>query len=79
MTSEGFFGFEDGVVENLFIVSHAHCDRYECKIVNIKLVVKYCHECNGLDEKKTAKPWMYHVHVLMKVKKKNIKQFFEKI
>jgi len=64
MTSEGFFGFEDAVVENLFIVSQAHCDRYECKILNIKLVVKYCHECNGLDEKKTVRPWMYHVHVL---------------
>jgi len=30
-----FFGFEDAVVENLFIVvqAHCHCDRYECKIL----------------------------------------------
>jgi len=29
---------EDAVVENLFIVLQAHdyCDRYECKILNVK-------------------------------------------
>ena len=37
---------EDAVVENLFIVSQAHCDRYEFKILNVKLVVKYCNKCN---------------------------------
>jgi len=26
------FGFEDAVVENLFIALQMHCDRYECKI-----------------------------------------------
>jgi len=26
---------EDAVVENLFIVLQAHCDRYECKILNV--------------------------------------------
>jgi len=38
---------EDAVVENLFIVlqAHSHCDKYECKILNVKLVVKYCNEC----------------------------------
>jgi len=29
---------EDAVVENLFIVSEVHCDRYECKTLNVKLV-----------------------------------------
>ena len=24
----------------------AHCDWYECKILNVKLVVKYFDECN---------------------------------
>ena len=45
MTLECFFRFEDDVVENLFIVlqAHWHCDRQdECKILNVKLVVKYC-------------------------------------
>jgi len=42
MILECFFGFEDNVVQNLFIVSQAHCDRHECKILNVKLVVKYC-------------------------------------
>jgi len=37
---------EDAVVENLFIVLQAHCDRYECKILNVKSVFKYCNECN---------------------------------
>jgi len=37
---------EDAVVENLFIVLQAHCDWYECTILNVKLVVKYCNECN---------------------------------
>jgi len=47
MIFECFFGFEEAVVENLFIVLQAHCDgRYECKILNVKLVVKYCNECN---------------------------------
>jgi len=26
---------EDAVVENLFIVLQAHCDNYECKILNV--------------------------------------------
>jgi len=30
---------EDGVVENLLIVLQAHCDRYECKILNVKFVL----------------------------------------
>jgi len=38
------FGFEDAVVDNLFIVSQARWHRYECKIFNVKLVVKYCNE-----------------------------------
>jgi len=33
--------YEGVVVENLFIVLQTHCDRYECKILNVKLVVKY--------------------------------------
>jgi len=37
---------EDAVVENQFIALQAHCDRYECKILNVKLVVKYYNECN---------------------------------
>jgi len=41
-----FFSFEDAVVKNLFIVVQAHFDRYERKILNVKLVVKYCNECN---------------------------------
>jgi len=41
MIFECFFGFEDAVVENLFIVLQASCD------MNVKLVVKYCNECNG--------------------------------
>jgi len=32
MILERFFGFEDDVVENLFIVLQAHCDRHECEI-----------------------------------------------
>jgi len=37
---------EDAVVANLFIVLQAHHrDCYECKILNVKLVVKYCSEC----------------------------------
>jgi len=35
------FGFEDAVVDNLFIVLQARWRRYECKILNVKLVVKY--------------------------------------
>jgi len=42
MILECFFGFEDDVVENLFIVSQAHCNRNECKILNVKLVAKNC-------------------------------------
>jgi len=38
------FVFEGAVVENLFIVLHARWRRYECKIFNIKLVVKYCND-----------------------------------
>jgi len=45
---------EDAVVENLFIVLQVHCDRCECKVLNVKLVVKYCNECNDWDEKKTV-------------------------
>ena len=26
---------EDAVVENIFIVLQARCDRYECKILNV--------------------------------------------
>jgi len=49
MILECFFGFEDAVVENLFTVVqvHCHCDKYERKIFNVKLVVKYCYECNN--------------------------------
>jgi len=36
------FGSEDAVVDNLFIVLQACWQRYECKILNVKLVVKYC-------------------------------------
>jgi len=36
------FGFEDAVVGNLFIVLQARWHRYECKILNVELVVKYC-------------------------------------
>jgi len=36
------FRCEDAVVENLFIVLQAHCDRLA---MNVKLVVKYCNEC----------------------------------
>ena len=42
MTLECFFRFEDDVVENLFIVLQAYCDRHECKILNVKLVANYC-------------------------------------
>jgi len=42
MTLVCFFGFEGDVVENLFIVLQAHCDRHECNILHVKLVVKYC-------------------------------------
>jgi len=35
---------EDAVFENLFIVLQAHM--HECNILNVKLVVKYCNECN---------------------------------
>ena len=47
---------EDAVVENLFIVLQVHCDRYECKILNVALVVKFCNECYDLGEKKTVRP-----------------------
>jgi len=47
---------EDAVVENLFIVLQVHCDRYECKILNVTLVVKFCNECYDLGEKKTVRP-----------------------
>jgi len=47
------FGFEDAVVENLFSVSKVHCDRYECKILNVKLAVKYS---SDQGEKKTVRP-----------------------
>jgi len=48
MILECFFGVEDAVVKNLFIVVlQEHCDRCECKIFNVKLVVKYCNECNA--------------------------------
>jgi len=36
------FVFEDAVVDGLFIVLQARWHRYECKILNVKLVVKYC-------------------------------------
>jgi len=38
---------KDAVVENLLIVLQAHsCDIYgECKILDVKLVVKYCNKC----------------------------------
>jgi len=35
------FGFEDAVVDKLFIVSQARWHRYETKILNVELVVKY--------------------------------------
>jgi len=35
MILECFFGFEDDVVENLFIVLQAHCDRHECKTSSV--------------------------------------------
>ena len=54
---------EDAVVENLFIVLQEHCDRYEYKIFNVELVVKYCNECYDLGKKKAVRSWMYHVHV----------------
>ena len=38
------FGFEDAVVNNLFIVLQARWHRYESKILNVKLVVKYCND-----------------------------------
>jgi len=37
---------EDAVFENLFIVLQVRCDKYECKDLNVRLVVKYCNECN---------------------------------
>jgi len=43
---------EDAVVENLFIVLQAYCDRYECKILNVELVVKYCNECYMISVKR---------------------------
>ena len=36
---------------------YGRTDCYECKILNVKLVVKYCNECNGKGEKKTVRPW----------------------
>jgi len=39
-----FFGFEDAVADNLIIVLQAHWHRYECKILNVKFVVKYCND-----------------------------------
>jgi len=44
MIFECFFGFEDAVVENLFIVLQAHCDRYMNVKFECKLVVKYCND-----------------------------------
>jgi len=41
---ECIYRFENAAVENLFIVVQAHCDRYECKILNVKLAVKYCND-----------------------------------
>jgi len=38
------FGFEDAVVDYLFTVLQALWHRYECKILNVKLVVKYCND-----------------------------------
>jgi len=38
MILECFFRFEDDVVENLFIASQAHCDRHECKILDVEQV-----------------------------------------
>ena len=35
-----FFGLEDAVVENLLIILQAYCDRYACKMLNVKFVVK---------------------------------------
>jgi len=44
MTLECVFGCEDDVVENLLhclFYRRIDCDRHECKILNVKLVVKY--------------------------------------
>ena len=52
------FCFEDAVVENPIIVLQAHCD------MNVKLVVRYCNECNGYGKKITVRPCtMYTVYV----------------
>jgi len=56
MILECFFVMnEDAVVENLFIVLQEHCDRYEYKIFNVELVVKYCNECYDLGKKKAVR------------------------
>jgi len=39
-------GFEDAVVDILLIISQELWHRYECKILNVKLVVKYCNDCS---------------------------------
>jgi len=38
------FGMLCLVVDNLFIVSQARWHGYECKMLNVKLVVKYCND-----------------------------------
>jgi len=38
------FSFEDAVVDNLFIVLQGRWHRYECKMLNVKSVVKYCND-----------------------------------
>jgi len=40
MISECLFDFEDAVVDKLFIVLQARWHRYECKMLNVELVVK---------------------------------------
>jgi len=52
MILECFVWFEDPVVDNLFIVLQARWRKYECKIFNVKLVVKYCNDYG----EKTSKP-----------------------
>jgi len=38
------FGFEDAVIDDLLIFLQARWHRYECKILNINLVIKYCND-----------------------------------
>jgi len=34
------------VLKILFNVLQAHCNGYEGKILNVKLVIKYCNKCS---------------------------------